>query len=52
MDFEIFNMLGETVYKGSVIEKTIIPTDSFKPGLYIIKVANDSSFEYKKVMKK
>jgi hypothetical protein len=52
VQFEIFNSIGQIVYKGSFIEKTVVQVDGFLPGIYIVKLYNGKTFEYEKFIKK
>jgi len=36
--FEIFNSFGQKIYSGNFIDRTIIKTNEFIPGMYIIKI--------------
>jgi len=49
--FEIFNSIGQIVFKGNIIEKTIVQTANFSPGVYLIKLENGKIFEFKKIVK-
>ncbi|MFZ4414643.1 MAG: T9SS type A sorting domain-containing protein [Bacteroidales bacterium] len=51
LNFEILNAIGQVVYKGKFIEKTIVQTINFTPGIYLIKLENGKSFEFKKIVK-
>ncbi len=51
IDFEIFNYIGQIVYKGSMIEKTVVPTANFTAGMYVIRFRNSERLEYRKVVK-
>ena len=51
LKFEITNSLGQDVFQGNVVEKTIIQTSNFASGVYLIKLENGNSFEYKKLIK-
>jgi len=51
MTFEILNSMGQIVFKGSVEEKTVVKTHAFVPGVYMIKLENGKTFEYKKIIK-
>ncbi|MCC7050429.1 MAG: T9SS type A sorting domain-containing protein, partial [Bacteroidia bacterium] len=46
--FEIIGSNGAVVYKGSVTEKTTIPTNSFSSGVYLIKFENGNSLKFSK----
>ncbi len=50
-DFEILNSIGQVVFKGNLIEKTVVQTSSFSPGIYLIKLENGKTFEFKKIVK-
>lgn len=51
-NFEILNSLGQVVYNGNIVEKTVVQTASFTPGIYIIKLESGKTFEFKKIIKK
>jgi hypothetical protein len=51
-NFEIFNSLGQVVYKGIITEKTIVQTDNFPPGFYLIKLGNLKTFKFIQAIKK
>ena len=51
LDFEILNSIGQIVFKGNLFEKAIVPTSSFSPGVYLIKLENGKTFEFKKMIK-
>jgi len=50
-NFEILNSLGQVVFSGNLIEKTIVQTASFASGVYMIKLKSGKSFEFKKIIK-
>jgi len=50
-DFEIINMTGQIVFKGNLVEKTVVPTSNFAPGMYNIRIGNGKNFEFKKIVK-
>jgi len=50
--FDIVNVNGQVVYSGSLQNKTIINTSSFATGIYIIKLENNKTFEFKKIIKR
>jgi D-alanyl-D-alanine carboxypeptidase len=59
MNFEIVNTMGQVVFKGNIIEKTMVNTSNFSPGIYYINLQNmpagyatGNVFEFKKVIKK
>jgi hypothetical protein len=49
--FNILNSIGHIVFKGNLSERTIVPTTNFSPGVYLVKLYNGKSFEFKKIMK-
>jgi hypothetical protein len=49
--FEILNTIGQTVFKGNLLEKTTISTLNFAPGVYLIKLGNGNIFGLKKIVK-
>lgn len=51
VNFEIIDAQGSLIYKGKLIEKTTVQTSSFASGVYLIKLENGSTFEFKKVIK-
>lgn len=51
VNFEILNAIGQVVFKGSLVEKTTVQTNTFAPGIYHIKLENGNTFEFKKIIK-
>ena len=51
LNFEILNSIGQVVFNGKLIEKTIIETTNFTPGVYLIKLENGKTYEFKKIVK-
>jgi len=51
IDFELLNSFGQTVLKGNMLEKSVIPASGFAPGFYLIKLDNGKTYELKKVIK-
>jgi len=51
LNFEIVNSLGQVIYKGSLVGRTVVQTNSFTSGIYIIKLENDNTFEFMKIIK-
>jgi hypothetical protein len=49
---EILNSEGKVVYKSNFTQKTIISTENFSEGLYLIKVISGREFFSQKVIKK
>lgn len=52
MDFEILNSSGQVVFKGKLLEKTMVPTSSFLPGIYLIRFERGNNLEFKKIIRK
>ena len=52
IDFDILNSLGQVVFKGKLLEKTIVPTSSFAPGIYLIRFERGNNLEFKKIIRK
>ncbi len=51
ISFEIYNSIGQNIFNGNLKEKTIIQTANFPSGVYLIKLENGKSFEFKKFLK-
>ncbi len=51
-DFEILNSISQVVFKGNIVDKTVVQTTSFPPGVYLIKLKSGELFEFKKIIKK
>jgi len=51
VNFEIYNSIGQVVFKGSIVERTTLPTNDLEPGVYLLILENDRTFELKKVIK-
>ena len=49
IDFEIINVLGQTIYKGSFVGKTTVETTNFAPGTYLIKTGIGKAVEFSKL---
>lgn len=50
-NFEILNSYGQTIFNGTIFEKSVVPTTSFSSGVYIIKLESGKTFEFKKIIK-
>ncbi|MDO8928866.1 MAG: T9SS type A sorting domain-containing protein [Bacteroidota bacterium] len=50
-NFEIINLSGQVIFKGTVFEKVVVQTENFVPGVYLVKLESENKFEYKKVIK-
>jgi hypothetical protein len=51
INFYILNAIGQVVFKGNLVEKTTVQTSNFAPGVYLIKLENGKTFEFKKIIK-
>lgn len=51
VNFQLFNSLGEVVFKGSMMEKTVVQTSGLSSGVYFLKLENGKTFEFKKILK-
>ncbi len=51
LDFEIFNAIGQVVFKGNFVERTTVQTSNFAHGVYLIKLENGKTVEFKKIIK-
>ncbi len=49
--FEILNSLGQMVFHGDVLEKTIVRTNNLSNGVYMVKIRNAGIWEVRKVVK-
>jgi hypothetical protein len=51
-NFVILNSLGQAIYNGAIVEKAVIQTSHFTPGVYLIKLKLEKTLEFKKFIKK
>jgi hypothetical protein len=51
INFDIINAIGQVIFKGDLIEKTVVQTSVFAPGIYVVKLENGSTVEFKKIVK-
>jgi len=51
ISFDILNALGQVVFTGNLQEKTVVQTSNFASGVYLVKLSNGNSFEFKKIIK-
>jgi hypothetical protein len=49
--FDILNSIGQIVYSGRIIDKTIVQTSTFSRGIYLIKLDTGQGIEFIKVIK-
>ena len=52
LNFEILNGIGQVVFRGSFIGKTTVNTSQFNPGVYLVKIENGKTLEFKKIIKR
>jgi YVTN family beta-propeller protein len=52
VNFELLNAIGQVVFKGNFFDKTMVQTNNFAPGTYLLKLENGKTFEFKKIIKK
>lgn len=52
VNYEIYNVKGQVVFKGTFVEKTTVPTSNLAPGMYMLKLENGKSYGFKKIIKK
>jgi len=50
MNFEIFNSLSQIVFKGNLVEKTVVQTSNLYPDVYIIRLENKKSLKFIKII--
>jgi hypothetical protein len=48
---EILNSSGQIVFKGTLVERIVLQTSDFSPGVYLIKLENDKAFIIRKIVK-
>jgi hypothetical protein len=51
VSFEILNSIGQVVFKGSLLKKTVVQTTNFAKGIHLIKLDNNKTFEFRKIVK-
>lgn len=51
LNFEILNAIGQIIYKGNLVDKATVQTSNFAPGVYLIRIENGKTFEFKKIIK-
>jgi hypothetical protein len=50
-DFEILNAVGQVVFTGTLVDKTVVQTDHFTSGIYLIKLKTGETFYFRKIIK-
>ena len=51
VNFEIINALGQSVYQGNFLGHTSLPTSSWSPGVYTLKVESQGILHYQVILK-
>ncbi len=51
LNFEILNAIGHVIFNGNIVKKTTVQTSNFAPRVYLIKLENDKTFEFTKIIK-
>jgi len=51
INFQIINTIGQVIYNGELINEIVIPTTNFVSGIYLVKLENGKTFEFKKIVK-
>ena len=51
LNFEIINSIGSVIYKGNLVNNTIVQTNNFASGIYLIRFTNGKTSEFKKLIK-
>jgi hypothetical protein len=51
LSFIILNSTGQIVFEGDLFERTVVQTTSFSPGVYLMKIEDGRTFEFKKIVK-
>jgi len=51
-NYELINALGQHVLNGTLTSKTVLNTSMLNPGVYIIKLENGQTVEFRKIIKK
>jgi uncharacterized repeat protein (TIGR03803 family) len=49
--FEIYSSTGQIVFKGSLVEKTVVQTSIFSPGIYLIKLESGTTIQLRMIVK-
>lgn len=51
-EFKIFNSISQVVSSGYMVDRTVVKTINFAPGIYMVKLKSGDIFEFKKFIKK
>jgi len=51
LKFDIINSSGQIVYKGYLMDKTSVQMTGFSKGFYILRVENETNYDFKKIIK-
>jgi len=49
--FKILNAIGQEIFNGEIVDKTIVQTSDFASGVYFIRFENGKTVEFKKIVK-
>jgi len=49
--YELYNSIGQVIHNGYVFGKTIIETTNLSSGVYLLKLDNGKTIDYKKIVK-
>jgi len=49
--FDILNSVGQIVLSGKLLDKAIVQTSTFSPGIYLIKLNTGKTIEFNKIIK-
>lgn len=52
LNFEIYNVIGEVIFKSNFVKRITVNTNNFASGVYLIKINNGKTFDLKKIIKK
>jgi len=52
LNFEISNLIGQVIFTGSLLDKTVVKTRDFPRGVYVLKLYFNKTVLYRKIVKK
>jgi hypothetical protein len=50
-EFNVINSIGQVISTGILFEKTVVKTESFAPGIYLVRLKSGNTIQFKKVIK-
>ena len=50
-NFDVLDSAGRIIFKGCLVDKAIVQTGSFAPGVYLVRFENDETIEVRKIIK-